>query len=434
MEKIAVIIVNWNKIDYLDRLMKGLSTIERPFIDITVVDNASTDGSIEFIKEHYPEINLIENRENLGGTGGFNTGLNYVIEKSNYSYAWLLDNDAEVEIDTLEKLYNVITSDRNIAICGSKIVDPEDRKTIVETGAVISWAGATTVAQNKGKCKENVTGIIDVDYVAVCSALVNMEAVKKVGVMDEQFFLLWDDIEWGWRFKKEGYRVCVSCDSTVYHPDFSNQRDSCLKRYYSSRNALYFFKSAEKGKYFKKSLKRTNSIKSFFKITGEVSQGEAAERGIKDFNEGKRGRVTGNFSGNKYKWKEFKDFSLDKNKSVLLIPESYRHTQALIENYPFIKWLILTEDFRKSQYEHLSAELFTFKDNIKDMVHICSTVRKKKPDIVLIYKSIFPVIAAILNSDNPLILYRNNVYYKKNRDPLILIKLGFLKIYNLITG
>ncbi len=435
MEKIAVIIVNWNKKEYLDRLMNSLFKIDNPPIDITVVDNASTDESITFIKEHYPHINLIENSTNLGGTGGFNTGLNYVIEKGTYLYAWLLDNDAEVESDTLVNLYNTMKSDRNIALCGSKIVDPEDKKTIVETGGIISWTGATTMAQNKGKCKEEVSVIIDVDYVAACSVLVNIEIVKKIGIMDEKFFLLWDDIEWGWRFKKYGYRVCVSCSSTVYHPDFSNQRDSYVKRYYSSRNALYFFRSAEKGKYFKNSLKRTISIKLFFKLVGEISQSEATQRGIKDFKDSKTGKITGDIIlTNIYNWEKLNQFDIKmfNNKTILLIPESYEQTKTLINKYPHIKWLLLVDNLHKDQYKKLGSEILTFKDNIKDMIYICSVLKKKGISLVLIYKSVFPVIAALLNIDYSLILYRNKGYYKKQRDIFMLVKLILIKLYSSI--
>ena len=103
--KVAIVTVNWNKRDYVLNLLNSLKHINYDNYNIIVVDNASTDDSVTAIKEHFPNVNLIVNSENLGGTGGFNTGIKYVLEATDkYKYIWLLDNDAVVEKDTLIEL------------------------------------------------------------------------------------------------------------------------------------------------------------------------------------------------------------------------------------------------------------------------------------------------------------------------------------------
>jgi len=255
--------------------------------------------------------------------------------------------------------------------------------------------------------------------------LVNLEALKKVGLMDEKFFLLWDDIDWGVKFKEHGYKVCISCDSIIYHPDFSTQRDSYLKRYYSSRNALYFFSKAKNGKYFKNSYKRIKSIRNFFKIVGEESQKNVVETAIKDFRKNKMGKYDDIPITFSCKWENLENFNLNEftNKNIILIPESYKKTLELLENYPNINWSIMIEDFRFEQYENLKCKIF----NYKNMLEVIKTAKKIKAYKVFVQKSYFHVPQAILNYFYDLILLRNNSYYLKQRDKLIFLKLSLGK-------
>ncbi len=100
MKSILIIIVTWNKKDYVLQLLASLDGLDYPRdkLDVVVVDNASNDGTVEAIREQYPTINLICNPENIGGTGGFNTGLKWAFQQpeEKYDYLWLLDNDVLV--------------------------------------------------------------------------------------------------------------------------------------------------------------------------------------------------------------------------------------------------------------------------------------------------------------------------------------------------
>ena len=87
----------YEKKNYVLDLLISLRGIHYDNYQIVVVDNASTDGSVETIRSQFPNVDLIVNSKNLGGTGGFNTGIRYVLKKGGFKYVWLLDNDAEVE-------------------------------------------------------------------------------------------------------------------------------------------------------------------------------------------------------------------------------------------------------------------------------------------------------------------------------------------------
>lgn len=236
---IAIVIVNWNKKGYLSRLLESLRDSEYKNHDIIVVDNASTDGSPQLIRDSFPEVHLIVNDANVGGAGGFNTGMRYALGKGIYKYIWLLDNDAEVRNTTLLKLADVMEDDAGIGIAGSMIVNPDNKQLIVEVGLNIDWAtGIVKPFMENYELSDVREGVYGVDCVPACSALVRVDALRKSGLMDERYFIWWDDADLGLGIRKAGYRVVGVTESVVYHP---TEKDWILVNYYNNRNALLAF-------------------------------------------------------------------------------------------------------------------------------------------------------------------------------------------------
>jgi GT2 family glycosyltransferase len=235
----AVVIVNWNRRADLLALLQSLDEAGYDGIDTIVVDNASTDDSVTTVRETYPRVRLIINPENLGGTGGFNTGLQQVL-KGPYEYVWLLDNDALVKPGALEPMLEAMGSDERIALVGSKLLHPGDEGLINEAGALMSDLTASPRPQFANEIDGNLPQILDVDYVAVCSVLARLSHVRSVGLMDPSYFLMWDDMEWGVRFKHAGLRVVAATRSAVFHPGFTERKLTLAFIYYANRNHLYF--------------------------------------------------------------------------------------------------------------------------------------------------------------------------------------------------
>jgi len=241
--RVAIVIVNWNKRDYVLSLLSSLSSLEYDDYEVIVVDNASTDDSVKALKRDYPGVTLIENAENLGGTGGFNTGLRFGLgKKDDFKYLWLLDNDAEIEPETLRELVNTMEGDESIGLAGSRIVDIDDKEITIETGSMLRWdtIGVMPVSRNiKGEIGGDSR---DTEYVAICSALVRISALEKVGLMDERFFIFWDDMDWGLYFKEHGYRVVAVPKSVAYHGSFTERERGVVSDfYYGTRNPLLVY-------------------------------------------------------------------------------------------------------------------------------------------------------------------------------------------------
>ncbi len=295
---VAILIVNWNKKKDLLNLLKALQSLDYDRYEIIVVDNASTDGSVETIKEEYSEITVIQNEKNLGGTGGFNTGLHYILKEATgrFDYIWLLDNDAMVDSSALKELVKVAESDPKIGIAGSKIMNSDRPDFIVELGGNIDWKKGDYYPFLKNtRDKKELKDYYDVDYVATCSALARIEALKNVGVMDDRYFVSWDDIDWGVTFKRNGYRVVAVNRSIIFHPAYSEKQIRSLAIvYYACRNRLLMFSKHARNFYSLLSLfhrvRRVTKKTFLFWITGKPEIAKLYMLSISDFVRNKWGR------------------------------------------------------------------------------------------------------------------------------------------------
>jgi hypothetical protein len=166
--------------------------------------------------------------------------MNYAICHLSQEYLWLLDNDAEVLPGTLGELVALMEHDDTIGIIGSCIMSPEDHGLIVEAGAFVGWRSGTSDPHLRYQRIDSYQGarVINVDSVAACSALVRADVVQRVGVMDERFFLHWDDIDFCIRIRDAGFRVVACLDAPVFHG--AEKGYSPITLYYDFRNALLF--------------------------------------------------------------------------------------------------------------------------------------------------------------------------------------------------
>lgn len=239
---VAVVIVNWNKKDYVLALLKSLEGIGYGSLEVFVIDNASDDDSVEAIGKKYPSVEVVVNEENLGGTGGFNSGLRHVLARGGFEYTWLLDNDASIREDTLEELVKVMEEDSNVGIAGSRILDLDENDVTLEVGASFRWDTVGVTPNYRNTRNFTDTEVVETDYVAICSALVRNDSLDRVGLMDEKLFLFWDDMDWGLYFLEKGYKVVAVPKSIALHGSFTERDRGVLNgTYYGVRNPLLVY-------------------------------------------------------------------------------------------------------------------------------------------------------------------------------------------------
>lgn len=290
--RVAIVIVTWNKKTFVLELLNSLQFLNYDNFDIIVVDNCSSDNTVETIAEHHPNVIIINNDKNIGGAGGFNIGLQYAQDNA-YTYCWLLDNDVIVDKDALQYLIHTLEIISEASICGSQILI-NGSNTIQECGGNIDWNKANVTLNNHGEVKlsnQLENSILDVDYCAACSMLVRISDVNKYGKIDPEMFIFWDDIEWSTRIKSFGRKILCNTNSIVWHHFNGYKPSTAWRVYYRIRNKFYFFNKYSKSK---NTLPRLFNIYKelliFYKYMGIHDFGYAVESAISDFNNGIRGK------------------------------------------------------------------------------------------------------------------------------------------------
>lgn len=234
-EVIAVMVV-WNGISYLQKGLQSIYQVLRPEDDLLIVDNGSTDGSFEYIRNFFPQAAVLQTEKNLGGAGGFNAGTEIALASDLCKFIWLLDNDIYLDHDSLGPLINTLLQNSSAAAAGSQICMYYQPNIVQEIGAKYGqWLGSINCYyQNKPQLSKSILPY-EVDYLAACSLLIRIDVVKKYGLFKD-FFVFYDDVEWGLRIKSVGFKCFAVPASVIYH-NFSGLKPIIAWReYYRKRN------------------------------------------------------------------------------------------------------------------------------------------------------------------------------------------------------
>lgn len=210
--KVSIVIPNYNGKNFMEPCMKALERQTMQDFEVIVVDNASTDGSIEFIEKKYPNIRLLKMEENLGFAGGVNVG----IRAARAPYVLLLNNDTECFPDFVKRLYYAIKRDKKIFSVSSKMICLHDPSKVDSAGdlySILGWA----FNRGSGKPVENYEASAPIFTACAGAAIYRKSIFEKIGYFDEQFFAYREDIDIGYRARIYGYRNIYCPKAQVYH-------------------------------------------------------------------------------------------------------------------------------------------------------------------------------------------------------------------------
>jgi GT2 family glycosyltransferase len=238
---IAIVICNYNKKDFVVNCIKSVFDSNFKDFDLIVVDNASTDGSVEAINSEFSDkLTLLVNEENLGGSGGFARGMQFALDKG-YKYIHLLDNDTIVDKNAISALYEFMEEHPEVGACGSLICRMDEKEIIQDYGAMIDAENLGVRPLHKGQKRDSsLPAFVECDYVAACSAFYRSSVIKKTGVFDKDYFIYWDDMSLSKEIWLADYKVCATAKSIVWHYH-SISPTNTFSNYYFFRNKIHYF-------------------------------------------------------------------------------------------------------------------------------------------------------------------------------------------------
>jgi GT2 family glycosyltransferase len=278
--QVAIIILNWNGWEDTIECLESLYQNNYPNYHVIMVDNHSQDKSIERIIQYcqgelkvsskffnhrqnnkpieFIQINktdknlgklpfksliLIRNKENQGFTKGNNTGIKFALKHLKTQYMLLLNNDTVVDSQFLTELIKTAESDDMVGLVGPKTYLYDDKN-------IIQAAGGGNIDLLRGESHEvafmqedngEFDKPIELDYVGGSCLLIKREVIEKVGLLDERYFMYWEDVDWSFNARKSGYKSIYSFKSKIWHK-YGTSSEDYFKTYYHNRNRILFEK------------------------------------------------------------------------------------------------------------------------------------------------------------------------------------------------
>ena len=257
MKKLAIIVLNYNGKHLLEKSLDSVLKQASKNVQIIVVDNGSTDGSsrlIEKMVQSGKPIKLIKASANLGFSGGNNLGIKWALKKG-FDYLMLLNNDVLVRQPFWKKMITYLEENKSIGLLSPKIYfapgyeTHKDRYRKKDFGRVIWYAGGIVDWDNVYASHRGVDQvdhgqfdeIIETDFLTGCCLIGRKEVWEKVGLLDDKYFLYYEDADFSQRVKGAGFSIKYFSQSSLWHMNAETTGcGSPMQDYFMSRNRILF--------------------------------------------------------------------------------------------------------------------------------------------------------------------------------------------------
>lgn len=248
---LSIIIVNWNVRDLLRRCLHSISNPQYPLsTEIILVDNASSDGSVEMLRAEFPQVRLIANSINRGFPAANNQGLAVARGR----YVLLLNPDAEVLSDALATLVRFMDEYPDVGVVGPQLLNsdgsvqssrrrfPTLMTAFFESTWLERWAPRSLLRRYFVRDRPD-DATLDVDWITGAAMLVRRAAVEQVGEMDEGFFMYSEELDWCRRIKTAGWRVVYYPAARIVHHEGKSSEQAVPARHVNfQRSKIRYFR------------------------------------------------------------------------------------------------------------------------------------------------------------------------------------------------
>ncbi len=248
---IFTVILNWNQVQLTLACLASLLRSDYQNQKVILVDNGSSDGSPVMIRQRFPEVVVLENRENLGYSAGNNVGIRYALQQG-ADLIFLLNNDTEVHPAMLSRLVETANEFPQAGIVGPSMYYFEPQDMLWGGENCIDWRRALAHRKGLGEridpaAFENQPAL-PVDYIDSCAVLIRRQALEKAGCLDERYFINFDDLDLNFRIHQAGFDVLYVPPALMWHKvSAAMGLASPATTYYMARNALLFFSTHAPG-------------------------------------------------------------------------------------------------------------------------------------------------------------------------------------------
>jgi GT2 family glycosyltransferase len=239
---VVVVVLNWNNLPDTLECVDSLARSDYSNLTILVVDNDSRDDPSIVLHERHPGVCIVRNARNLGYGAGNNSGLRRAID-AGAAYVLLLNNDVVVAPDTVRRLVMAAEADGSIAMATPRVFYYDRPTEVYWDGGIIDWETGETPHDSRGLPVEGE--LKRSEWLDGCSLLVRVSAITDIGLLDERYFLYFEDAEWSVRALRRGWTNAVVLQASTWHK-VSRSTGGLARpavRYYYARNRYLFMRA-----------------------------------------------------------------------------------------------------------------------------------------------------------------------------------------------
>lgn len=248
-EKISVIIVSYNVVNLLEKCLKSLTYETKLLLDIWVVDNNSGDESVDMVKEKFEQVNLIENKENIG----FACAVNKVLKLCDGDYIFLINPDAIIKKNSIEKLVDFLRSNPEAGAVAPKILYPDNSLQLscrifpnittqfLESSYLFKLFPKSRFFGQYFMSWWSHNSLKEIDWASGSALMIKIETLYEVGFLDEEMFMYNEDTDWCYRCWKKGWKIYYLPEANIIHYDAQSAKISEANRLIQVLESRYHF-------------------------------------------------------------------------------------------------------------------------------------------------------------------------------------------------
>lgn len=248
---VAIVITAWNQIQVTAECLASVLALSYASFEVIVVDNGSTPSLAPYLRNQFPQVHFLRHNKNMGFAAGYNLGLQYALEKG-FEYVFLLNNDTLVEPSCLSELVAALQNEPDVSLVMPKIYYADDVTRI--------WSVGANYRPVLRELKDDWRGTLDeacpvstrprqIEFAPFCAVLLRREVLETIGLLDEQFFLYYEDLDYCRRMGAVGYRLQMIPTAVLWHKVSVSTGGwhSPLERFWVAQSSGHYFRRHGRG-------------------------------------------------------------------------------------------------------------------------------------------------------------------------------------------